>query len=393
MPAAAFGYRLATGISFSFIADTDARLTIRGESDRSGLIATAAIDMITFTTTVPNVRRVTVKDVFLNGDSLATNGIVLNNCAYDRIINSHFANFDGAGAAGVSLEGVTSRCQVRGNIFVHHTSSAAAVRIKGTGKHNIVANNTIGEDVAYGVDLEASTMANIIVNNPITSISKVGIRATSSDRNIIANNQIEVVTDHGINLITSDWNIVRGNQIFDTGTGATGSAGVRVAGSGATNADNNQIIGNVFQSSDDYDILLVDSLVRNTRISQNDYDGAASVANVSDGGSNTSGLDERQILPQKTFADGDTTPSVGNAASGTFFSTTNTAPTVITKFDDGQLGQIIYVRLDGNTDITDGTSIRLTGGNWDAVGSNDIGVFLCIDATSSIFLELSVAKH
>jgi hypothetical protein len=60
-------------------------------------------------------------------------------------------------------------------------------------------------------------------------------------------------------------------------------------------------------------------------------------------------------LPAVTFTDGDATPSIGNRE---FFVTANTAPTTITNFDDGKVGQKILVRFgDAVTTIDFGTRI------------------------------------
>lgn len=59
-----------------------------------------------------------------------------------------------------------------------------------------------------------------------------------------------------------------------------------------------------------------------------------------------------------TFTDGDTTPAV---SSGTVFKTANTAATVISMFDSGVDGQIIWVLInDANTTI-DFTGTNLKG--------------------------------
>lgn len=57
-----------------------------------------------------------------------------------------------------------------------------------------------------------------------------------------------------------------------------------------------------------------------------------------------------------TFRSGDATPSVGR---GNVFRTAGT--TAITDFDDGILGQVIYILADDSITITDGAPIVLNG--------------------------------
>ena len=57
-----------------------------------------------------------------------------------------------------------------------------------------------------------------------------------------------------------------------------------------------------------------------------------------------------------TFTSGDATPTVANAD---IFNTAGT--TAITDFDDGILGQVIFIRATANITITDGSPIILSG--------------------------------
>ena len=69
--------------------------------------------------------------------------------------------------------------------------------------------------------------------------------------------------------------------------------------------------------------------------------------------------DARLVYEQITATDQDTTPSVGGTNS---LILANTVATTITEFDDGLDGQILVCAFsDGNTTITDGTNIFLSG--------------------------------
>lgn len=69
----------------------------------------------------------------------------------------------------------------------------------------------------------------------------------------------------------------------------------------------------------------------------------------------------------QTIADQDATPSVLTTAQNRLFKTANTTGTTITDFDDGRVGQIIWVVIgDANTTIDfTGTNLKGNGGaDW-----------------------------
>ena len=69
----------------------------------------------------------------------------------------------------------------------------------------------------------------------------------------------------------------------------------------------------------------------------------------------------------QTLVDGDTTPAVG---SGEYFECANTGATSITTFDDGYPGKMITVKLDANTTLVNGATLKLAGA-VNLVGSAD----------------------
>ena len=85
----------------------------------------------------------------------------------------------------------------------------------------------------------------------------------------------------------------------------------------------------------------------------------------------------RSVWPEPvTFPDGDSAPSVKGSDT---FACRNTKPTIIVEFAGGRPGQVIFIRLDGNTTIAANANIRpaanrsLTGGDHLMVGFALIG--------------------
>jgi hypothetical protein len=82
------------------------------------------------------------------------------------------------------------------------------------------------------------------------------------------------------------------------------------------------------------------------------------------------------------FTNADATPSV---AYGKYFRCVNSAPTSITFFDDGRIGQEIIVKIDTNTTIVhDNSYIRLRG---DANMTGDANDMICLRLISTIWYE------
>lgn len=83
------------------------------------------------------------------------------------------------------------------------------------------------------------------------------------------------------------------------------------------------------------------------------------------------------------YSNADTTPSVANTG---FMSITNSAPTTITNFDDGESGQVIVLFFnDANTTI-DRSNCVLSGGVNFVSTANDI---LVLYKTNTVWAEMS----
>lgn len=86
-----------------------------------------------------------------------------------------------------------------------------------------------------------------------------------------------------------------------------------------------------------------------------------------------------------SFADLDATPSVKGR---TLWQVTNTINTLITNFDDGVPGQLIVVRLNNKTGITDGgATIRLRGRASMPAQFADSDMYICFQLIANIWFE------
>ena len=96
----------------------------------------------------------------------------------------------------------------------------------------------------------------------------------------------------------------------------------------------------------------------------------------------------RTVFEPVTFTNTDTTPMV---RAGTVFLTANTSNTVITGFDNGTAGQIIYIiHGDNNTDYEDGTNLQLRRSlDHTTAQTNDTISFICVDGTKWVELNRS----
>jgi parallel beta-helix repeat protein len=267
-PEADSGYKINTGLSISLTADTDVSITFAGMSDRSRLIAGAAIDMLTVTNTTSNARRVTVKDMMFNLDDTATGGVVFNNCAYDRILDCHFVNGDSADC--VRLTGECTGIFISRNYFLHGETNGTGISVEGTTRACHIVSNYFGEGIEWGITLAAGTREIVIANNIFFNVDTAAIDATQSDRNIILGNVLRQINGHGIRLISCDYVQLRGNIFEDTGNGVGSLYGIFVTTGSSTDSIGVVIEGNYFLEGDASHIRLanasgnvIDCVVRN----------------------------------------------------------------------------------------------------------------------------------
>jgi parallel beta-helix repeat protein len=286
-PAATSGYKINTGISISLTADTDVSVTFAGMSDRSRWIAGAAIDMLTVTNTTSNARRVTVKDMMFNLNDTATGGVVFNNCAYDRILDSHFVNGDSADC--VRLTGECTGIFISRSYFLHGETNGVGISVEGTTRACHIAGNYFGEGIEWGIKLESGTHDNTVLGNTFFNVDTAAIEASQSDRNIIADNFIRQVNGHGMRFTSSDNNQIKGNVFRDTGNGAGSNYGIFVTTASSTDGIGNVIEGNTFLEGDASHIRIASASGNSIRtvVRNNFFDDSVSSLRVFDAGLGT----------------------------------------------------------------------------------------------------------
>jgi len=84
-----------------------------------------------------------------------------------------------------------------------------------------------------------------------------------------------------------------------------------------------------------------------------------------------------------TFADGDTTPSIA-AMDNSIYKTNNSGATVITDFDDKEVGEFAIIIGDANTKFQNGANLKLLNGALGdnvSYAANDMIRFVCDGST------------
>ncbi len=212
----------------------------------------------------------------------------------------------------------------------------------------------------------------VISNNTVTYAGGFGIDATSHC--VVSGNVIEYPATHGI-VVSGDLGPMRkdihitNNLIYNpnfSNVGGTGGIVVRDAVSNGATWKRIRILNNtVFDEGGrvSYGVYLnaANVLLNNIEISGNDLENVNMESIYILNPLNVTNLRVRNNIEKNLFraiADGDTTPSV---LGGEYFFTNNTAPTVITMFDDGYVGQRIFVRINDSNTTIDFTATNLKG--------------------------------
>jgi hypothetical protein len=99
-------------------------------------------------------------------------------------------------------------------------------------------------------------------------------------------------------------------------------------------------------------------------------------------------LDTPEELEQ-VFTDQDATPSVLTTAGNKLFKTGNTVGTTITDFDDGRVGQVIYVIIDDANTTIDFTSSGLKGNGGSDWSPSSGDHMTCIYDGTDWFCDIS----
>jgi len=214
----------------------------------------------------------------------------------------------------------------------------------------------------------------VISNNSVTYSGGFGIDATSHC--VVIGNVVQYPATHGI-VVTGDLGPMRKNVLIAdnliynpnfSNVGSTGGIVVRDAvNNGATWARIRILNNTVFDEGGrvSYGVFLnaTNVSLNNVEISGNDLEQVVteSIHILGTGITNLRVRNNVEKTLFRPFAPGDTTPSV---LGGEYFFTNNATPTVITMFDDGYVGQRIFVRInDSNTTVDfTGTNLKGNGG-------------------------------
>jgi hypothetical protein len=212
----------------------------------------------------------------------------------------------------------------------------------------------------------------VISNNTVTYAGGFGIDATSHC--VVSGNVIEYPATHGI-VVSGDLGPMRkdihitNNIIYNpnfSNVGGTGGIVVRDAVNNGATWKRIRILNNtVFDEGGrvSYGVFLnaTNVSLSNIEVSGNDLENVNIDSIYIQNPVNVTNLRVRNNIEKNLFraiANGDTTPSV---LGGEYFFTNNTAPTVITMFDDGYVGQRIFVRINDSNTTIDFTATNLKG--------------------------------
>jgi len=217
----------------------------------------------------------------------------------------------------------------------------------------------------------------IISNNSVSYAGGFGIDATSHC--VVTGNVVMYPATDGI-VLSGDLGPVRKNVLISDNiiynpnfSNVAGTAGIALnsAVNNGTVWKHIRITNNiVFDEGNQvaYGVLInaTNMLLNKVEISGNDLEQVAAESIHITNPINVTNLRVRNNVEKtliRTFIGQDTTPSV---LGGEYFTTNNTSPTVITMFDDGFIGQRIFVRI-GDTK----TTIDFTGTNLKGNGAVD----------------------
>lgn len=259
---------------------------------------------------------------------------------------------------GISM--VQDDIVIANNIVKGGTNTSAGIRV--VGSHVVVDGNYVSDVPNDGIRLsQTGTQEQVIVSNNVIKNTRRAIRAFSDQQfmTITGNHISDFPTGDvaGIELstgsITFEDSIISNNIVDGP---IADASGIRDAFQ-FKNLSRCIISDNIVRSAEDIGIAVTgtggDNTISGNRVSNCGTNW--SVTTDSMGSNNTGGLDGTV----KTFGSGDATPSVLDYRD---FQTSGT--TTITDFDDGVLGQIIIIRMDGGGSLTiqhNGSIIDLNG--------------------------------
>lgn len=279
--------------------------------------------------------------------STSTANIALMNARYIRVVNNHL---HGATDFGVHVEEHLYDSVIKSNIIHDHTQDGIRA---GYSAGNVISGNVTTKNGRRGVSLSQEANENVIADNSVRENGWGGIVLEDCRYNLVSNNNVwnnnkalHTTYKSGIQILSMGayaptHNTIRGNTAGDNQAVKTQQYGISEGGTLANLniIENNDVRGNALEP---YNNIQRAAWGVNKTIVRNNI-----------GGYNLC-----------TFTPNDATPSV--AIDIGLFKTTNTAPTVITMFDDGYFGQSLRLIIGDAFTTFDFTGTHLKGnGNTD----------------------------
>ena len=384
-------FKIDSGLTLAYTATTESRISFVGGGFRSVLSTADAIDMLTISTTIGNVRKILITRLHFHGNHAATSAIKMTKGAYNEIARNFFTAFDSAVGGTVQLLADCQLNKITDNYFVHISSGGRAIQVT-SAYNNIIGHNIIGEDVSYGVYF-ANAQYNQIIGNEFWDIKENAIQFGTSHDNLISHNLFRNIVKNAILLDTSSYNEIVSNLIHNYGSADTNAFdGIRIHGAG-TPANENKISDNRFRVGDQHDISITGGANANDNQVQDNFFSGTAILGLNDQGTNT-------IRDQGQFG----IPSALTIAGGVITVTkpyhlvdgqgdANDDLDTINGFEDGMI-LILQAEDDAVTITIRDNSVG--GGNIETEGDAAIVLddvedkaYFIYDATNSIWCEIS----
>lgn len=337
---------------------------------------------------------ITLIDMTLRGDATVSDGMIGIDCTNDgsfSITRVRVDAFDIGINLNVTFTASFTDCELKDNL-------TAGVGTSGGTLNGIHFTNCHFQGNAIGALFSNAVNKGSFTGGTIEGSTGGGIKATAALGNFLVLN-VHLESNGGNGEVSLEAG-GSGLTIMNC-TIALGDNGVGINLDGTCKGV--VIQGNRYTGGDDDDVAVVlGANVSSPILMKNIYDhDNVSGINVTDNTNSgyVSFLDDNRsvVIPHRqysgrfmTFASGDTTPNVGDGQGNTFLS--NATGVTITRFDDGDIGQLIYIISKGVTVYDTSTATRLIGSSVDiTTADGDTSMWICEVAgtTSSVWRLLS----
>ena len=327
-------------------------------------------------------------------------GIYVSSASSKNIISGN--TIENSGSSGILLGYCSYRNEVSGNMIFNDNDAhgEAAINITTGASYNSIAKNIINSSHNYGVYLGVNMVGNVVDGNIIKDYYQCGIALENEWQDTPNGLAVYSRSNYTAPAIGSTWatidselNVIQNNIIDDEYTGRT-MGGIYVAQLGSDYKMQDNIIRNnsiIRPYATSYPICfyedttgyLIDNVLENNYIK----DANITYMYFSRGRSHFKKMSGNSGLDTDvwTFADGDTTPSVGK---GGFFKCANTSATSITDFDEGFDSQEIKVKLDQNTQINYGGGYIHTKASGNISGSTALSEWVTFKNYLGVWYEI-----